>query len=64
MGSRARAEPQLRGAAVAGAALSSVATVAKLLLVVGVTNVALLGSLAFPLLLPGAARVPWGRWST
>lgn len=64
MGSRARAEPQLRGAAVAGAALSSVATVAQLLIVVGVTNAALLRTLAFPMLLAGVAAVAWGVWNT
>jgi uncharacterized membrane protein (DUF4010 family) len=64
MGSRARAQPTLLGAAVAGAALSSVATVVQLLLVLAVANVTLLRALVLPMLLAGVAAVAWGVINT
>lgn len=64
MGSRARAQPELLGAAAAGAALSSVATVVQLLLVLAVTNVAMLRALLLPMLLAGAAAIGWGVFNT
>jgi len=53
MGARAKAQPGLRGGAVAGAAVSSVATVIQLAVVVGVVSVPLLRELALPLLAAG-----------
>jgi uncharacterized membrane protein (DUF4010 family) len=64
MGSRARAQPTLLGAAVAGAALSSVATVVQLLLVLAVANVTLLRALVLPMLLARVAAVAWGVINT
>jgi uncharacterized membrane protein (DUF4010 family) len=64
MGSRARAQPELLGAAAAGAALSSVATVVQLLLVLAVTNAAMLRALLLPMLLAGAAAIGWGVFNT
>jgi uncharacterized membrane protein (DUF4010 family) len=64
MGSRARAEPQLLGASAAGAALSSVATVVQMLLILGITNLEVLRQLVVPMLLAGVAAVGWGTWNT
>lgn len=64
MGSRARAQPELLGAAAAGAALSSVATVVQLLLVLAVANPAMLRALLLPMLLAGAAAIAWGALNT
>ena len=50
MGARAKAQPELRGGAVAGAAVSSVATVIQLAIVVGVVSMPVLHELALPLL--------------
>ena len=50
MGARAKAQPELRRGAVAGAAVSSVATVILLAVVVGLVSMQLLRELAFPLL--------------
>ncbi|MCS6946387.1 MAG: DUF4010 domain-containing protein [Steroidobacteraceae bacterium] len=60
MGTRARAQPALLGPAVAGAALSSVATVVQLAIVIGVAAPALLEALALPLALSGAVAVVYG----
>ncbi|MFO0334855.1 MAG: MgtC/SapB family protein, partial [Pseudomonadota bacterium] len=60
MGSRARTEPRLLGAAEAGAALSSIATVVQMLVVLGVTNVTVFRALLLPMLLAGVAAVAWG----
>lgn len=54
MGSRAKKQPELRRGAVAGAALSSIATVVQLAVVVGLVSRPLLKSLALPLLAAGA----------
>ncbi len=64
MGSRARAQPELLGAAAAGAALSSVATVVQLLLVLAVANAAMLRALLLPMLLAGVAAIAWGAFNT
>jgi uncharacterized membrane protein (DUF4010 family) len=64
MGARAKAQPELLGAAVAGASLSSIATVVQLLLVLAVVNVAMLRALAWPLLLAGAVAAAWGAFNT
>jgi uncharacterized membrane protein (DUF4010 family) len=64
MGSRARAQPELLGAAAAGAALSSVATVMQLLLVLAIANTTMLRALLLPMLLAGAAAIAWGAFNT
>jgi uncharacterized membrane protein (DUF4010 family) len=64
MGSRARAQPELLGAAAAGAALSSVATVLQLLLVLAIANRTMLRALLLPMLLAGAAAIAWGAFNT
>lgn len=64
MASRARSEPALLGACVAGAALSTIATVAQLGVVLLATSHAALRALAFPLLVAGAVSVLWGLFLT
>lgn len=64
MGARAREQPQLRGGAVAGATLSSVATVVQLVLVLAVTSPATLHALAWPLAASGVAAVAYGALFT
>ena len=64
MGSRARAAPALARSAVAGAALSSVATVMQLALVLAVTSPAVLYALKWPLLAAGVAAVVYGALFT
>jgi uncharacterized membrane protein (DUF4010 family) len=59
MGARALAEPRLMRPAVAGAVLSSVATVIQLAIVVGATSPAALRELALPLILAGAAAAAY-----
>lgn len=54
MGTRAQEQPELRHGAVAGAAVSSVATVAQLAVVVGLVSSALLFELALPLAAAGS----------
>jgi uncharacterized membrane protein (DUF4010 family) len=53
MGTRAKEQPELRHGAVAGAAVSSVATVVQLAVVIGLVSSALLVKLALPLLAAG-----------
>lgn len=60
MGKRARVAPQTISAAVAGAALSSIATVLKLAAVLGVASLPLLAALALPLALSGAVAIAYG----
>jgi uncharacterized membrane protein (DUF4010 family) len=60
MGAKVRKQPELMGAGVAGAALSSVATVIQLAIVLGVTSVPLLSALAWPLLLSGLVALIYG----
>ena len=60
MGARVAAEPALMKPAVAGAVLSSVATVVQLAILIAATNVASLQVLALPLVLAGAAAVLYG----
>jgi uncharacterized membrane protein (DUF4010 family) len=60
MGSRARETPQLRRAAVAGAALSSVATVVQLGIVVSITNRGLLRPLWPALVGTGVVALAYG----
>lgn len=63
MGGRARAQPELLGPAAAGAALSSVATVVQLLLVLAVANPLMLRTLVLPMLLAGAAAIAWSAFN-
>lgn len=59
MGQRAR-NAQARNAAVAGAVLSTVATVAQMALVLAATSLPVLRQLALPLALAGAAAIAYG----
>lgn len=60
MGTHARGEPGLMKPAVAGAVLSSVATVVQLGILIAATNMATLRALWLPLTLSGAAAVLYG----
>ncbi len=60
MGKRAREEPAVMAAAVAGAALSQVATVIQLAMVLAVSDAALLGQLRWGLLAMGLAMAAYG----
>ncbi len=60
MGTRAKAEPELMKPAVAGAVLSSVATVAQLAILIAATNMPTLRALWLPLVLSGAAAILYG----
>jgi uncharacterized membrane protein (DUF4010 family) len=60
MGQRAKEEPQVLRAAVAGAALSQVATVVQLALVLAVADAVLLGQLRWPLLISGLMAAAYG----
>lgn len=60
MGARALEEPRLMRPAVAGAVLSSVATVIQLAIVVGATSPEALRELALPLILAGVAAAAYG----
>jgi len=60
MGKRAREEPGVLPAAVAGAALSQVATVIQLAMVLAVSDAALLGELRWGLLAMGLAMAAYG----
>ena len=59
MGSRAKARPELRGGAVAGAAASSVATVVQLTIVVGLVSMPTLAMLVPSLVLSGLAAIAY-----
>jgi len=59
MGSRAKARPELRGGAVAGAAASSVATVVQLAIVVGLMSMPTLAMLVPSLVLSGLAAIAY-----
>jgi uncharacterized membrane protein (DUF4010 family) len=60
MGSRAHKSPDLLAACVAGAVLSTVATVAQMALVVAATSMPTLVSLSGPLLLAGGTSLAYG----
>ena len=64
MGSRARQEPKVARAAVAGAVLSTVATIVQLAIVIGATNRSTLAALAIPLAASGIAAVLYGALLT
>jgi len=60
MGTRAKEEPELMKPAVAGAVLSSVATVVQLAILIAATNLPTLQALWLPLAFSGAAAVLYG----
>jgi uncharacterized membrane protein (DUF4010 family) len=60
LGSRAKKSPDLLAACVAGAVLSTVATIAQMALVVAATSIPTLFSLAGPLLLAGGTALAYG----
>ena len=60
MGTRAKEEPELMKPAVAGAVLSSVATIVQLAILIAATNLPTLQALWLPLVLSGAAAVLYG----
>lgn len=60
MGARAAEDPKLMRPAVAGAVLSTVATVVQLALVLAATSPAVMSALALPLLYAGLAAVAYG----
>lgn len=60
MGTRAKTEPELMKPAVAGAVLSSVATVVQLAILIAATNLPTLQALWLPLVFSGAAAVLYG----
>ena len=60
MGKRAKNEPAVCSSAVAGAALSQIATVAQLALVLAVSDALLLGQLRWPLLAMGFVAAAYG----
>jgi uncharacterized membrane protein (DUF4010 family) len=60
LGKRAQEEPTVLPAAVAGAALSNVATVVQLAMVLVVSDAALLGQLRWPLVITGVAMALYG----
>ncbi|WP_308421639.1 MgtC/SapB family protein [Bradyrhizobium guangdongense] len=60
MGARARKAPELLGAAIAGATLSTVATIVQLFAVLAATSLPTLQSLLVPLLCAGAAATLYG----
>jgi uncharacterized membrane protein (DUF4010 family) len=60
MGQRASASPALMGPAVAGAVLSSIATIVQMSLLIGLVQPALLRSLALPLAAGGGAATLYG----
>lgn len=62
MGARARNVPAAAHAAVAGAALSSIATVVKLVALLAITSLPLLQAMALPLALAGGVAVLYGMF--
>jgi uncharacterized membrane protein (DUF4010 family) len=60
MGKRAQSEPKVLPSAVAGAALSQIATVVQLALVLAVSDAVLLGQLRWPLLASGLTAAAYG----
>ena len=60
MGTRAKHEPELMKPAVAGAMLSSVATIVQLVILIAATNMLTLQALWLPLLFSGAAAILYG----
>lgn len=62
MGSRAQQQPALMPAAVAGAVLSTVATMLQMAMVLGASNRATLGAMTIPLIGAGLAAVLYAAW--
>jgi uncharacterized membrane protein (DUF4010 family) len=60
LGSRSRREPALMSAAVAGATLSTVATVVQMIAVLAATSSPVLAAVLVPLLAGGAMALAWG----
>jgi uncharacterized membrane protein (DUF4010 family) len=60
LGKRSQQEPQVMPSAVAGAALSNVATIVQLALVLAVSDAALLGQIRWVLVITGVAMVLYG----
>jgi uncharacterized membrane protein (DUF4010 family) len=60
MGARARKEPELLKTAVAGAVLSSVATIVQLAILIGATSLETLRAFWLPLVCSGAAAILYG----
>lgn len=60
MGARAAKEPELMKPAVAGAVLSSVASIAQVAILIAAVNMAALAALWLPLVLSGAAAILYG----
>ena len=64
MGARVRKSPDVMSAAVAGAALSTVATIVQMCLVLAATSTATLRALSIPLLFAGIAAIAYGAGFT
>ncbi len=62
MGTLARQKPELMPAAVGGAVLSTVATIAQMAVVLGATHPATLAAMAVPLISAGLMVVAYGAW--
>jgi uncharacterized membrane protein (DUF4010 family) len=62
MGKRAQSEPKVCSSAVSGAALSQIATVVQLGIVLAVSDMVLLGMLRFPLIAMGAVAAAYGAF--
>lgn len=62
MGARAAEAPQMLGPAVAGAVMSTVATIIQMALIVAATSPATVVSLALPMLCAGAAALGYGLY--
>lgn len=63
MGTRALQEPKLARSAVAGAVLSTVATIVQLTAVLAATSYSTLYQMRFPLVASGSAALAYGFWS-
>jgi uncharacterized membrane protein (DUF4010 family) len=64
MGQRAQKTPAVFRSAVAGAVLSTVATIVQMAVVLAATNVAVLAAMAIPLVCAGIAAVSYGSFFT
>ena len=64
MGARAKTTPAVLGAAVAGAVLSTVATIVQMAAVLGATSMAVLRELSIPLFCAGLAAASYGAFFT
>jgi uncharacterized membrane protein (DUF4010 family) len=64
MGSRGKTTPAVLGAAVAGAVLSTVATIVQMCAVLAATSMAVLRELSIPLLFAGLAAASYGAFFT